>query len=225
MTTDFKFYSLLDKIKHKETLDFLQHNQTMITIKVNNKFHKTRILAAKSNQEFLIFRFNFEKYENDPVICSFEINAEKYFFSSFLKTSQSDILLTIPNEVFQLQRRNDFRVMVPAGHPYQCTVCEINGTTLKMDAELRDLSLGGCQIVLPKTNLNIQRDMELGFDLKMNNFEREKIFCRIRHIDHLQKTSKIQIGLSFGNSAADFLTDLQGLLVQLDRIHRGKTYE
>ena len=225
MTNDFKFYTLLDKLKQKETLDFLQHNQTMITIKVKKEFHKSRILAAKNNQEFLIFRFNFEKYENDPVVCSFEINAEKYFFSSLMKTSQSDISLTVPTEVFQLQRRNDFRIMVPVGHPYTCTIRELNGRPLNMDVELRDLSLAGCQIVLPKNNLSIQRDMELEFELKMNNLEREKILCRVRHVDILQKTSKTQIGLEFKNSDADFLTDLQGLLVQLDRIHRGKSYE
>ena len=196
-----------------------------MTIKVNNKFFKTRILATKDSNEFLLFRFNFEKYTSDMVICSFEINAEKYFFTSFIKTYQSDILLNTPNEVFQLQRRNDFRVMVPVGLNYQCTVREIDGIPHKLVAELRDLSLGGCQIALVDKNINLQPDLELGFDLRMNNLEREKIFCQVRHIIHLPKTSKIQVGLSFKNSDADFLTDLQGLLVQLDRIHRGKSYD
>lgn len=225
MTSDIQFYTLIDANKLKETLDFLEHNQTDITLKIRNKHVRSKIISKKNARELLIYKFNFQDFASEPVICSFEINAEKYFFRSEVSTHSLGLVMQTPNEIFQLQRRDDFRVIVPTGSVYECTIRTMGGKPVKMDAEVRDLSLGGCQLRIPKSEFHIQRDVEIGFDFKMNHIDRENIYCSVRHVEQAQCDTKIIMGLKFQNSDADFLADMQALLVQLDRIHRGKTYE
>lgn len=226
MSEDLKFYTLLEPSKHKETLDFLQHNQTDITLKIRSQHMKSKILSLKNEHELLIYKFNFQDFNGEQVICSFEINAEQYFFTSELRTHLLHVIMLVPNEIFQLQRRNDFRVIIPANSVYNCTLRAIDGRPVQIAAEIRDLSLGGCQILINKNKqLQLQKNTEIGFSFKMGQIDRENIYCSVRHIEILKNNSKILMGLKFKNSDADFLTDLQGLLVQLDRIHRGKTYD
>lgn len=225
MSSDIQFYSLIDAGKFKETIDFLEHNHTDITLKIRSKHVRSKVVVKKNDRELLIYKFNFQEFESEPVICSFEINAEKYFFKSEISTRQLNLVMQIPQEIFQLQRRDDFRIIVPVGSIYECTIKSIEGRPVKIIPEVRDLSLGGCQLGLAKPEFQLQRNVEIGFDFKMNNLDREDIYCSVRHVEYANQGKKIVMGLKFKSSDADFLADMQALLVQLDRIHRGKTYE
>ncbi len=224
MSTDHKFYTLLDLTKYKETLEFLQSNQTQLTLKIKTKHYKSKILAKKNEKEFFLFKFNFDKLENEKIVCSFEIKAEQYFFTSAISTVQNDLIMSVPAEIFQLQRRNDFRVNIPIGSSFECVLRSVDGRLVKEKAEIRDLSLGGCQLIIDKSSFTLTKDSEIEFNFKMGNVDRDNIFCLVRHIVEI-KNKKLSVGLEFKNTDADFLTDLQSLLVNLDRIHRGKTYE
>lgn len=225
MNEEVKFYTVLDSGKYSETINFLVHNQTQITFKIRSQHTKSKIIAKKNSRHLNIFKFNFQNYEDEAVICSFEINAEKYFFRSIISSNLHDLVLQIPEQIFQLQRRDDFRVIVPAGSSYDCMIQLVDGMPLKLLAEVRDLSLGGCQLIIVKVDFHLQRDSKIEFNFKMGLVERENISCVVRHVHRIQNDKKIAMGLKFQNSDADFLTDMQGLLVQLDRIHRGKVYE
>ena len=225
MSSDIQFYTLIDASKFKETIDFLEHNHTDITLKIRSKHVRSKIVVKKNERELLIYKFNFQDFESEPVICSFEINAEKYFFKSEISTQQLSLVMQIPKEIFQLQRRDDFRIIVPAGSHYECTIKTIEGRPAKIAPEVRDLSLGGCQLGFAKPEIPLKRDVEIGLHFKMNNLDREDIYGSVRHIEYANQGKKIIMGLKFKSSDADFLADLQALLVHLDRVHRGKTYE
>lgn len=225
MSFDIQFYNLIDATKFKETIDFLEHNHTDITLKIRSKHVRSKIVVKKNDRELLIYKFNFEDFVSEPVICSFEINAEKYFFKSEITTRQLNLVMQIPLEIFQLQRRDDFRIVVPTGSNYECSIRTIDGRPIKLPAEVRDLSLGGCQIGFVKPEYPLMRDTEIGFNFKMHHLDRENIYCSVRHIEPINRDKKILVGLKFKSSDADFLADMQALLVHLDRVHRGKTYE
>ncbi len=225
MSQDINFYTLLDQMTYNETLDFLVHNQTEITLKINERHFKSKILNRNKSNQFLIYKFNFESYSLDPAVCSFEISAEKYFFKSNISSETAALVLTIPTEVFKLQRRNDFRIAVPETIPYVCEIKSIRNSTLNLKSEIRDLSLGGCQLSVKLIGTNLHRGDNLYLKIKIHSFEWDKIHCQCKHSSSKKNDLKSNVGLKFHESSAAFVTDLQALLVQLDRIHRGKTYD
>ena len=225
MSTDSKFYTLLESFKYQETLDFLVHNQTSVTLKINLQHFKTQILGQKNPKELSLYRFNFQKYVNEKIICSFEIQAEQYFFTSDISLNGPELILNIPTEIFQLQRREDFRVTIPMNTNYTCSIRLIDGRPFRMDTKIRDLSLSGCQLVVDPTEFRFKKETEICFNLRMHNLDREHILCSVQHMSSLKNNSQLLLGVKFKSSSADFLTDLQGLLVQLDRIHRGRVQD
>lgn len=225
MKNELNFYTLLDLPSTKETVEFLVHNQSEVTFKINSLHLKTKILSQKNMQQFSVYKFNFVQYTQEAVTCSFEISAEKYFFKSHVSTVATDLLLTIPTEIFKLQRRNDFRVSVPASIPYTCEIIGIKSTPVKLKAELRDLSLGGCLLSVKINGTSFQDGDELYLKLKLNSFDWDRIHCSSKRVVSKELDSKLSVGLKFLETSAAFATDLQSLLVQLDRIHRGKSYD
>lgn len=225
MKDELNFYTLLDQLNTKETIDFLIHSQSEVTFKINSQHLKTKILSKKNTLQFAVYKFNFEQYFDEAVTCSFEISAEKYFFKSQVSTIASELLLTIPNEIFKLQRRNDFRVAVPASIPYTCEIIGVNSSPVKLKAEIRDLSLGGCQLAVKITGTSFHNGDELYLKLKLNSFDWDRIHCSSMRVISKDSDSKLSVGVKFLETSAAFATDLQSLLVQLDRIHRGKSYE
>ena len=225
MKNELNFYTLLDLPSTKETVEFLVHNQSEVTFKINSLHLKTKILSQKNAQQFSVYKFNFVQYTQEAVTCSFEISAEKYFFKSHVSTVATDLLLAIPTEIFKLQRRNDFRVSVPASIPYTCEIIGIKSSPVKLKAELRDLSLGGCLLSVKITGTSFQDGDELYLKLKLNSFDWDRIHCSCKRVVSKELDSKLSVGLKFLETSAAFATDLQSLLVQLDRIHRGNSYD
>ena len=225
MSPDINFYTLLDQMNYNETLDFLVHNQTEITLKINGRHYKSKILTRNKSNQFLIYKFNFETYSLDTTVCSFEISAEKYFFKSKISSEVAALAIIVPTEIFKLQRRNDFRISVPATISYSCEIKSVRNSTLNLKSEIRDLSLGGCQLSVKLTGINLHRGDNLYLKIKIHSFEWEKIHCQCKHASSKKNDLKYNVGLKFLESSAAFATDLQTLLVQLDRIHRGKTYD
>lgn len=223
--SDQVFFTKLAKNAIVETIDFLVHNQTEIILKIKNKHLKTKILSKKSSG-FSIYRFSFETYIDESVICSFEIKNEKYFFKSLLNSTNAEFLLSIPDEVFHLQRRNDFRVAIPMGTDYECALVRINDHNVNIKAELRDISLGGCLITIPFTSERVSLDDTIDLSLEMFQFDENILPCTAKHIRTIENTKTIHVGLKFKDTLeAHTLADLQVLLIHLDRIQRGKKYD
>lgn len=224
--SDQVFFTKLAKNIIDETVDFLIHNQTEIILKIKDKHLKTKILSKKNSKIFSIYRFSFETYIDEPVICSFEIKDEKYFFKSTINSTNSELLLNIPDEIFHLQRRNDFRVAIPIGTTYECYLKRINDHFVNIKCEIRDISLGGCLVTVPFSSERISLDDSIDLSLKMLQFESNQIQTIAKHIRTIENTKTIHVGLKFIDVIeAHILADLQVLLIHLDRVQRGKSYD
>lgn len=225
MSEKLGFYNLIDPAKRIETLDALIAENTEIVIKINELHCRTKILAKRSETEFLISKISPAKFKNERVMGSFEFKRNKYFFKTSLTSNTDGMTIVIPTEIFQLQRRNNFRVAVPIGVKYVAEIQTIKGKKVKEKIEIRDVSLGGCQIVFKKTAYTVSTNDELQLKIQMLDIDKDLIVCAAKHVLPLQNNTKVQVGVSFTDPDADFLTDLQSLLIHLDRIHRGKKYD
>lgn len=218
------FFNKITQVAFQELVDFMGHNQTELVIKLQGQYIKTKVSAKKSDKNFGLSRFSPYDFSNEPVVCSFQVQEDLYFFRSFLNTSQSDYSLQIPAAIFQLQRRNNYRVSIPVGLIYTCEVVAVNGVTKKVKAEIRDLSLGGCQVAISggaAAELVHQND-EFDIYLKLNRFEFSRLRLAAKHVKVIEGQNSILIGASFDELNADVLAELQAMLMFLDRLHRGK---
>ncbi len=170
--SELAFFNKLGPNDSKEILDFVVHNQSNLVLKINDQHFKTKMLSKKNSNEFSVYKFNFVEYQNDEILCSFDVKADKYFFISAAKATGSELIISVPSEVYQLQRRNDFRVTIPPSLGYSCELRTVNFQKANIKAELRDLSLGGCLVSLQGADkLEIAKDSEVEIYLKINDFE------------------------------------------------------
>ncbi|MFZ3228594.1 MAG: PilZ domain-containing protein [Pseudobdellovibrio sp.] len=230
MSTNLDFYNVVDQEKYSETLNLLIHDSTEIVIKINNQHCRTKIISKKSDTEFTIARISSDSFsanalKNERVTASFESNKSKFFFKTSLNSDKNEMRISVPTEIFQLQRRNDFRVTIPMTVKVAAEIQTLNGKRIKEKIEIRDISLGGCQLVLKKSNFNIKKNDEIQIKIKMLDLEVDLLPCKIKHVLELPDNLKNQLGISFSEPNVDFLTDLQSLLIHLDRILRGKGYD
>lgn len=220
------FYQKVSNFALKEIVSFLDHNQTEMTIKIGDQYLKTNINYIKNEKYFSILKFHAHDFENEPVICNFRVKEEIYFFKSFLNSTKTDYTIDIPNEVFQLQRRNDFRISVPMGLGYQCVITSVNGKETEVKAEIRDLSMGGCQLSAPGNEVEVIP--ETLFELKISvadRFEFTNLELKARHVKYIDNQDNVIIGASFLDLKGEKLTDMQSLLMYIDRFARGKSKE
>lgn len=213
------FYEKIGEMAMKDIIAFLDHNQSELTIKINGQYVKANVNYIKNQKFFSILRFNSFDFSNEPVLCSFQLQDDRYFFNSFLSSSKLDYVIEIPKDIFHLQRRNDFRVAVPTGVTYKCTITAQNGIFKSVPAELRDLSMGGCQIAVPAYQLESKKDDTLDMKLEMDGYEFNRIELTARHVKYFEDQNLLLIGTSFKVTGEE-ATDLRSVLMFLDRTQR-----
>jgi hypothetical protein len=225
MSEELEFYNLLLPNERRRILDTLLSSTIKITLKIKHTHQTTQLLKRRNESEFLLSNTIAGIFRDERISGSFEIEKDKYFFKTSLTTFPDGSSILVPTDVFKLQRRNNFRVNVPKGVFYTAEILWVSGQYWDKKVEVIDMSLGGCQIHFEQNNLVIQNGDEIQLRIKMLDLDEERITGQIKHVVSLNKLGKTQLGIEFKNPVGDLLTDLQSLLIHLDRIQRGKRYE
>ena len=217
------FFNKTSQVTMNELIDFLDHNQTEITIKVLGQYIKTNIQAKKNNKYLSLFKFSTYEFSNEPITCIFQVKEDRYFFKSFLNNTTVDYTIEVPTEIYELQRRNDYRVSMPLGVFYKCEIIRINELKKNIKTEIRDMSMGGCQISIAGITSDIKQNDELVLYLKVDKFEFQKIAITAKHIKFIESQNTSLIGASLTEPDSELHSELQSMLMYLDRVQRGKT--
>lgn len=215
------YYNRVGQVEHKELVDFIDHNQTVLTIKINSQFVKTNVNYVKGNY-FSLLKFHTYEFFNEPISCVFRYKDDIYMFSSYLRATKIDYLIDVPADIFQLQRRNDFRVSIPIGLGQDCVIQYARGIAKNVKAELRDLSMGGCQISTAAFDIEMAIDDSFDVSLKIDKFDFQKLKMIARHIKKIEEQDTLLIGASFDGLDGENLNEIRALLMFIDRRSRGK---
>lgn len=221
------FFNKVSQVSLNELVDFMVHNQIELNIKVRDQYIKTKVYSKKKNKlinftKFITDEFNNHEYTNEPITCLFQIGEDKYLFKSLLINNKAGCQIEIPTEIIHFQRRNDFRAAVPTGLYYKCEIISINGIKTSIKTEIRDLSLGGCQISVDGISSDIKMDDELELYIKLNKFEFQKLLVVAKHIKPLDSQNSTSIGASLLEPDSGLKSELLAMLMYLDRVQRGK---
>lgn len=84
---------------------------------------------------------------NKEYLGHFALGGEKYYFQSAEKFNNDKVIIPLPEELYHLQRRQNYRVCIPDGYNAFYNIIEINGTPQNMVTRLGDLSSQGCRIL------------------------------------------------------------------------------
>ncbi len=215
------YYNRVGQVEHKELVDFIDHNQTVFTIKINNQFVKTNVNYVKGNY-FSLLKFHTYEFCNEPISCVFRYKDDIYMFNSHLRATTIDYLIDVPVDIFQLQRRNDFRVSIPIGLSQECVIKYARGIEKNVKAEMRDLSMGGCQISTAAFDIEMVIGDSFDVSLKIDKFDFPQLKMTARHIKRIDEQDTLLIGASFEGLDGDTLNEIRALLMFIDRRSRGK---
>lgn len=216
------FYQKVSDLDFKELVSFIDHNKTEFVIKFNGQYVKANVNHIKNNKAFSIFKFNSYDFTNEHVTCCFFLRDEIYFFYSLMSSNNIEYTIDLPPEIYQLQRRNDFRVSMPIGMPQTCIITYLKQVKKHIVIGVRDLSLGGCQLSAPAAKLEINTDDEFTMTLKIDRFEFTNLQLKARHCKLIKEQNNLLIGASFLNLDGENLSEMLALLMFLDRKARGK---
>lgn len=215
------FFSPVNSEKRLQIIELLRKSGNDLRIKIRDQNYRSKILSQKSEDQFAIYKFIPGHFNNQEAIFSFDAEDGKFFFTGSVSTQGSDLVLTFPSEIFQLVRRNDFRVDLPPQNEYLCSIISINGTKKVISSVLRNISLGGCQVSILTSDLSVNKEDLVEIKLTIKDFEWEKIPAIVKQIRPANEKGDLTfIGVQFKEPEADFLTDVQSALMYLDRTHR-----
>ena len=217
------FYNKISQVAFKDILEFLVHNNTEISLKVFGNYIKTNIDAIKDEKQFRIQKFSSSDFSDEPVTGAFQIKDDCYFFKSLLTNYGSDFAIDIPTDIYQLQRRNDYRVVMPIGVVYKCKLLTVNEVNNLLSVEIRDLSLGGCLIALPGMSSELKAADKIELFLQLDKFEFQKLQLEVKHIKFIESQNTTSVGAAFLDPESDVRSQLLGLLMHLDRVKHRKT--
>lgn len=132
--------------------------------------------------------------------CHFFIGGEKYFFQTAIHNEGTTIFINVPEKLYHLQRRQNFRVRLPKGYKAFYDISKVNGHQQNLKFELNDLSGNGCLISHPLSPL--LESHEVGHEITGTLVIQEvslEIKGIIRHIK-IEKNNKIRMyGVEFIN--------------------------
>jgi hypothetical protein len=219
------FFSQVDPEKRVSVLDFLQKSGGDLRIKIRDQNYRSKILNKKGDGLYSIYKFIPGNFQDQEATFSFDAEDGKFFFRGSISTVGSDLIVNIPTEIFQLVRRSDFRVDLPPKNGYPCAIMSVNGKkkATPIPAELRNISLGGCQIWVQTSDISPNKEDEISLNLTIKDFEWEHIKGIAKQIRPANEKGDLTVlGLQFKDPDAEFLTEVQSALMYLDRMHRHK---
>lgn len=160
---------------------------------------KGDLLAKKPGPEDSLFLFHVVKFDenslicttNPPaqmshdsgeLICSFFLGGEKYFLSTTYQVRDRQLYVKFPEAIYHLQRREDYRIKIPATFKALFEVHQINDKYIKYSFPIWDLSGGGCRLILKNSKQTLKNEDELHGHLFFPDRNPTQVHAVVRHI-------------------------------------------
>lgn len=212
------FYTPVDSIIQTDILKKIKSESISVTFKIYDLHSKSNFVQVEGNALSIIRRFPYD-YEGADIYCSFDYLGVQHFFRTKVSTSANYYLLTDPERIYKLQRRQDFRVAIPASVPQACKIIELP----KLKCLLRDISLGGCRMAIEtEKELELLLETDMTLFIQFLEFAGITIEATIVFLKYAPENKTQLLGLKFTSIDSDAVADLHRTLIQVDRIIRGK---
>lgn len=165
--------------------------EDLYTLKVERIGQKKELYCLASSRTAV------PKTEQD-LLGNFFLGGERYFFRTPAEIHQEFITLRADCDVFHLQRRQNYRVKIPANYRALFGILSYDGKPLKLNAEILDLSTGGCKAQVKVSDLTVKEGTEIGGVLVFTDRDPIEIKGIIRHLKEIPKVPGLKEGMKQG---------------------------
>lgn len=112
----------------------------------------------------------------------FFIGGEKYYFQARARVAAKIIIINIPEELYHLQRRQNYRVRLPAIYPALYNIVQINSMPHQISGRLADMSSQGCRVIYRLDTPILKINDKVVGELVINNRAPIEVRGIVRHI-------------------------------------------
>ncbi len=148
---DKQIFTLIARIDEKVKLwkDMAQVKGEILCKGKGNSVCKVRIVSYNSKTHSLECHFESQEKlkDKEEYLGHFFIGGEKYYFQSSAHIYLGKMMISLPAELYHLQRRQNYRVPIPDGYPAHFNIIKVNENSLKITGALADLSSQGCKVI------------------------------------------------------------------------------
>lgn len=163
------------------------------------------------------------RYEGN-LICSFNIEAEKYFFQSLVNISEDGRWWRIDGMVdtFKLQRRQAYRIRIPDGYKTKCILRLPHETKNFSEGVILDISSGGCKLQIPGHSA-LKNGQVMNLQLLFSRREPLELIGEIRHVQKVTEPKPHEnLGVMFRSVNSMLESQLFAITMELHRELAGK---
>ena len=121
-------------------------------------------------------------HDSGELICSFFLGGEKYFLQTNYQIKDRQLMVKAPETIYHLQRREDYRIKIPANFQALFEVHQINDKYIKYSFPIWDLSGGGCRLNLKNSKHTLKNEEELHGHLFFPDRNPTQAHAVVRHI-------------------------------------------
>lgn len=219
-----QFNNPVDEKTKQELLKMLSTTRTNVKIYMDQKILESvtypttdlsRISVICSNSPTdQVFKMGKE------LMCHFSLQNEIYFFTSKTSFTDAAIVFSLPQIVYKIQRRDNFRVFIPKSMTQHLEIVGIK----QLKVSLVDLSLGGCKVTVQYADAsyisNLKTDAEIAMKMTFLSFDNQTIYCKVKFLKDNPITRTASIGLEFEKLKAEEVQEMQANIFKIDRLNR-----
>lgn len=153
------------------------------------------------------------------LLGNFFLGGERYFFRTPAQIHGEFITLRADQDTFHLQRRQNYRVKIPMNYRALLGILNYDGRPVKINAEIVDLSTGGCKAQVKANELPMTEGRELSGVLLIAGRDAIEIKGLVRHhkTEGTGPTAKQSFGLEFTGLTAPTEAKLFSITMDLHR--------
>lgn len=208
-------FEKIDREKDREKYwDEVVENKTNLLTQLSNG--NTVLLTPVERKLAQLFVSASGLPDKDPkVLVSFSALKDRLFISTQLsRTPDGKHFIDIFGDLFRLQRRENFRIIIPDNAPIGVFINQLGDKNVKIKAKVVDLSLGGAFIELPNQDHVIlsgdwiagiiSTEKEVGIQFKGT----------VKHVRELNSHKKVRVGVFFDKLVGNGLNELNKLVMK-----------
>lgn len=145
--------AVFSKISHQEERDKLFRDLTnakaKITVKIDEEILELKPQGIKPpHLECSVVKSgDFKFTDRVGVIGNFALGGERYFFKTSFKVMMNEVLLDTSGDLYHLQRRDNYRVIIPESYGATFELKTHNEDVFSQKLRIADLSAGGCKLM------------------------------------------------------------------------------
>ncbi len=156
--------------------------------------------------------------KDDEVILKFSLGETLYMGQASFKYLYGTLYLDTRGKLFRVQRRDSFRVKLPASFQGKVRVDVLDGQSFKKAFSLMDLSGGGCRFEAPAVGIELKSEQKWTGALLMPGRPELAVGGVLKHIaSHPTMKDRVWIGTAFTGINMATTNRIEGLVMDLYR--------